>query len=55
MRVLGIILSLLGVICMIGALTGASSGDPASVICFVPGVLLSIGGYVVAQRAKQKQ
>lgn len=55
MRVLGVILSLLGVICMIGALAGASSGDSASLICFVPGVLLSIGGYAMAQRAKRKQ
>jgi hypothetical protein len=55
MRVLGVILSLLGVICMIGALAGASSDESASLICFVPGVLLSVGGYVIAQRAKQKQ
>jgi hypothetical protein len=55
MRVLGVILSLLGVICMIGALAGASSGDPASLTCFVPGVLLSIGSYVVSRRAKQEQ
>jgi hypothetical protein len=55
MRVLGVILSLLGVICMIGALAGASSDESASLICFVPGVLLSIGGYALARRAKQKQ
>ena len=55
MRVLGAILSLLGVICMIGALSGAISNDPAFVICFVPGALLSIAGYVIARRAKQEQ
>jgi len=55
MRVLGVILSLLGFICMIGALAGASSGDPAFLICLVPGALLSIGGYVIVRRAKQEQ
>ena len=55
MRALGVIMSLLGVVCMIGALAGASSGDSAFLVCFVPGALLSIGGYVMARRAKQVQ